>query len=565
MQVNNNHLTRLASLLLGLSFVSGSLYAAEPVDLSHQPIAILQAMTVTSAISAPTIAGIGIQEIKRSVDFNKTLHVRVQQTYMGYPVWGGDAVLHIKQGDKTGRSIANVMQAASNHSSSMNGVIYKNIKPDLMDAPQYIFSVEQAKKAFDIAVADHRREVGATVSAKLESNQLIVYIDDKNKAHWAYHVIFSAGEAPSEKIPAKPSYIIDAVSLDTYVKWNEIKSLEEAALTDVLGGGFGGNKKTGKLTYDGLANHLPGLKIKRDASNNLCYFRNEEVLVQTCTGKSSCGDIIDFKVACNKTDPKHNNVYWNGEQDAINGAYSPSNDALFSASITKELYAKWYDLPVLVDEKNQPMLLTMVIHLPKYENAYWNGYAMYFGDGENTFYPLVSLGVTAHEISHGFTQQHADLVYYGQSGGMNEAFSDMAAQAAEFYAYGENKWEIGSEIFKAENEALRYMDQPSKDCDGREPGDYCSIDHVSQYSSGLDVHFSSGIYNHVFYLMSTAPGWNTKKAFDIMVKANQHYWTSTTNFVKGACGVLHAANDYQYDAEAVKNAFKQVGIDTENC
>ena len=210
-------------------------------------------------------------------------------------------------------------------------------------------------------------------------------------------------------------------------------------------------------------------------------------------------------------------------------------------------------------------MLTMVVH-EYMDNAYWDGRRMTFGDGISMFYPLTSLGVAAHEISHGFTEQHSNLAYYGQSGGMNEAFSDMAAQAAEVFAYGKNSWQIGPEIFKEEGRALRYMDKPSKDCPkGRKPGDWCSIDKVSQYKDGVDVHFSSGIYNRVFYLLGTSDDWTPRKAFDVMVKANMDYWTSSVDFEKGACGVMKAAKDYNYDQAAVKQAFKTVGITLSKC
>ncbi|MBE1043438.1 M4 family metallopeptidase, partial [Escherichia coli] len=120
------------------------------------------------------------------------------------------------------------------------------------------------------------------------------------------------------------------------------------------------------------------------------------------------------------------------------------------------------------------------------ENAYWDGTAMLFGDGATMFYPLVSLDVAAHEVSHGFTEQNSGLIYRGQSGGMNEAFSDMAGEAAEFYMRGKNDFLIGYDIKKGSG-ALRYMDQPSRD--GR------SIDNASQYYNGIDVHHSSGVYN----------------------------------------------------------------------
>ena len=207
----------------------------------------------------------------------------------------------------------------------------------------------------------------------------------------------------------------------------------------------------------------------------------------------------------------------------------------------------------------------MVVHKPKYDNAFWDGRQMTFGDGETLFYPLTSLGVGAHEISHGFTEQHANLEYWGQSGGMNEAFSDMAAQAAEYYAYGKNNWQIGPEIFKAENQALRYMDQPSKDCTaGQEPGDDCSIDDATQYNNSLDVHYSSGVFNRLFYLISTTPGWNTKKAFDVMLEA-QFHWVSDADFIDGACGIIKATEELGYEVAAVKAAINQVRIDISEC
>ncbi|MBO7942914.1 M4 family metallopeptidase, partial [Streptomyces sp. S9] len=117
--------------------------------------------------------------------------------------------------------------------------------------------------------------------------------------------------------------------------------------------------------------------------------------------------------------------------------------------------------------------LTMRVHYSNsYENAFWDGSAMTFGDGATTFYPLVSLDVSAHEVSHGFTEQQSGLVYSGQSGGINEAFSDMAGEAAEYYMNGTNDFLVGAQIFKASG-ALRYMDDPTRD--GR------SIGHASNY------------------------------------------------------------------------------------
>jgi pseudolysin len=189
------------------------------------------------------------------------------------------------------------------------------------------------------------------------------------------------------------------------------------------------------------------------------------------------------------------------------------------------------------------------------------------GDGGVVKYPSTAIGVIAHEIAHGFTEQHSNLVYDAQSGGLNESFSDMSDQAAQYYAYnGKNNWMHDAEITKAEGRALRYLDQPSKDCYGvKTPGVNCSIDHVSQYSDHTDVHYSSGIFNRVFYLIGTAKGWNARKTFNVMVKANTDYWTPNTTFSEAACGVINAAKDYKYNLNAVMRAFDVVGVDTGKC
>ncbi len=76
----------------------------------------------------------------------------------------------------------------------------------------------------------------------------------------------------------------------------------------------------------------------------------------------------------------------------------------------------------------------------------------------------------------------------------------------------------------------------------------------------MDVHYSSGVYNKAFYQLATTNGWDTHKAFDVFVRANQMYWGATTNFNQGACGVQQAASDLGYAVTDVSNAFSTVGV-----
>ena len=568
---------------------SAPVFAAKPVDLGQQNIQFLRSLTASSSLAASVAPG--LQETGRTVDANQTTHVRMQQTYAGYAVWGGEAAVHIPHAAKNARLSA----AFTNPASTMNGMVYQDLAKDLQTTPAYVFSPVQADKAMTQAIELYEKQSGRKIAAQHKKNRLVVFVDADNKAHWAFNLSFYV-QANQGK-PAIPTFLMDAANFSVYQQWDNVKTLEE-----VKGGGFGGNEKTSssKITYDGTEGigHLPALTMQRDAVNNLCFLQNQEVMVADF--RVSENDPVKFD--CGKPAVEHNNLYWDGQLDAINGAYSPDNDALYFGAVINGIYKTWYGFKGALVKDGKPMVLSMVTHSPNADsagnsdpdNAFWDPEKekMFFGDGQQLFYPLTSLGVAAHEISHGFTSQHSDLQYFGESGGMNEAFSDMAAQAAEYYSSGKNSWQIGPEIVKAGDFALRYMDDPKQDCHNPifgegEPGKSCSLDNAVDYKNyikghrndyGYDehgrwydfrvpnVHLSSGIYNKAFYLLATAPNWNVRKAFDVMVRAQEKfYWTSTSSFKQGACGVLKAARDDKYDTTAVVSAFKGVGVDIQSC
>jgi len=96
------------------------------------------------------------------------------------------------------------------------------------------------------------------------------------------------------------------------------------------------------------------------------------------------------------------------------------------------------------------------------------------------------------------------------------------------------------------------MDDPTRD--GQ------SIGNASDYYDGLDVHYSSGVFNRAFYLLATTSGWNTQKAFQVFARANDLYWIPSTTFDEGACGVEMAAADLSLNVAAVTTAFATVGV-----
>jgi Zn-dependent metalloprotease len=184
---------------------------------------------------------------------------------------------------------------------------------------------------------------------------------------------------------------------------------------------------------------------------------------------------------------------------------------------------------------------------------------MTYGDGEGNTKPLTSLDVAAHEMTHGVTSNTAGLNYSGESGGLNEATSDIFGAAVEFYANNPadpGDYLIGEKIdINGDGTPLRYMDKPSRDGS--------SADYWSSSLGGLDVHYSSGPANHFFYLLSEGSGAKTingvsynsptyngstvtgigrAKAAAIWYKALTSYMTSTTNYKGARTATLNAAS-----------------------
>lgn len=509
--------------------------AATPLSLQHLSLAELPPgfqVSMSSLKSAQTAAIDGLQFVKQHTDLRHITHVRLQQMYRGFPVFGGYAVVHTSK----------PLQGLAKPNASMNGVVYRDLTPDLGQVPTAFVAegsaaLQQVKAAYTSGVISEEQVVP------------LVYAERTHRALWAYKVSFRV--TYKDKMPERPVVIVDAYTRQPLIQWNDLKT----ARVPVNGLGFGGNERVGRHQYGEVRALLP---ISREALTARCFMENKAVKVIDVGHKYNAPSRA-MSFDCIDPDQRGSDTYWTGVQasgyDEINGAYSPSNDALYAGQVIKDLYKSWYDLDVLQTVRGQPLKLVMRVHFGHdFANAYWDQKQMTFGDGDALIYPLVSVGISAHEISHGFTEQHADLNYMGQSGGINEAFSDMAAQAAEYFVGGQSSWTIGSEVMKASSgmKALRYMDKPSRD--GQ------SIDSAAQYHEGLDVHYSSGVYNHLFYLLSNQPGWTVKEAFHVMVKANMDYWTPYSTFDEGSCGVLHASEDLGYSVSDVQQALEQVAL-----
>ncbi|MCV2421803.1 M4 family metallopeptidase [Paucibacter sp. DJ2R-2] len=495
MQATFKLLARSALLAAAASLACQAM-AADRVELEGADLARV-GLVAARGVTGPAALGLAADELKplRSQTYSSGLVVtRYEQHYQGVPIWGEAVVEHLSKGSRT---------------PSFSGALVRNINQDLGHVQPSLS--EQAVLAVAKSQAKDASKVSKTSN---EQVKLFVKLNDKGVAQLVYLVNFltSHGDEPS-----RPHLLIDANSGAVLEQW---EGLNHANAT-----GPGGNTKTGKYEYG--TTYGP-LVVTAD-----CQMNSGNVITVDLKGGTTGS--TPFKFTCPRNEYK-----------LTNGAYSPLNDAHYFGNVVFNMYQGWFNIRPI------SQTLYMKVHYSSnYENAFWDGSAMHFGDGASTFYPLVSLDVSAHEVSHGFTEQNSGLVYSNQSGGMNEAFSDMAGEAAEYFMKGTNDWLVGSEIFKATG-ALRYFADPTRD--GR------SIANAANYYNGLDVHLSSGVYNKAFYLLATKPGWNTRKAFEVMVDANRLYWTASSTFNQGACGVEKAATARGYATADVTAAFSAVGV-----
>ncbi|WP_431980517.1 M4 family metallopeptidase [Streptomyces qinglanensis] len=227
--------------------------------------------------------------------------------------------------------------------------------------------------------------------------------------------------------------------------------------------------------------------------------------------------------------------------------------------------------------------LSRVHYGDNYVNAFWDDscFCMTYGDGQDNKNPLTSLDVAAHEMSHGVTSTTAGLEYAGESGGLNEATSDIFAAAVEFHADSPDDvpdYLVGEKIdINGDGTPLRYMDEPSKDGS--------SLDYWSPEAGDVDVHYSSGIANHFFFLLSVGSGEREvngvkydsptkngekldgigiEKAEQIWFKALTEQMTSTTDYAGARKATVQSATDlYGADSaevEAVEAAWAGVNV-----
>ncbi|MFJ6000778.1 M4 family metallopeptidase [Arthrobacter sp. NPDC092385] len=230
-----------------------------------------------------------------------------------------------------------------------------------------------------------------------------------------------------------------------------------------------------------------------------------------------------------------------------------------------------------IDGAGKPLEAT-VHYGANYDNAFWDGTRMVFGDGDGEIFGrfTASLTVISHELTHGFTQYSTNLEYQGQSGALNESLSDVFGVLVEQRELGQDagsaSWLVGAGIFtdQVEGAALRSLRAPGTAYDddvlGKDPQPATMADYVETTSDNGGVHINSGIPNHAFYRAATAlgsPAWEGvgRIWYDAVLSGSI---PPDCDFPTFAGATISAAQkrfgDGSREAGAVADAWAQVGV-----
>ena len=346
------------------------------------------------------------------------------------------------------------------------------------------------------------------------------------------------------------------------------------------------------------------LHVVTDATSGTVLDRYETIEHVAGTGNSEYSGVVTLQTTKSGTvyqlkDPTRGNQQVNNlnhgsgsgslmtDADNIWGNGLPSNvqtagvDAAYGAQSTWDYYKNVHGRNGI---KNNGVGAQSRVHYSNnYVNAFWSDscFCMTYGDGSGNLHPLTALDVAGHEMSHGVTSATAGLIYSGESGGLNEATSDIFGSSVEFAANNatdKGDYLIGEKIdINGDGTPLRYMDKPAKDG--------ASADCWFAGIGNLDVHYSSGPANHMFYLLSegsgtkvingvtynsptcngsTVTGITRAKAEKIWYRALTVKFTSTTNYKAARTGSLAAAADLygtgSTEYNAVAAAFSAINV-----
>ncbi|WP_371643550.1 M4 family metallopeptidase [Streptomyces mirabilis] len=493
-----------------------------------QHSALLKSAAQKTTATAGTL-GLGAKEklvVKDVVkDKDGTLHTRYERTYAGLPVLGGDVIVHTPPASL----------AAGTVSSTFNNKRTIKVASTTATFTKSAAASKALKAAKSLAA-----EKPTTDSAR----KVIWAGSGTPKLAWETVI----GGLQDDGTPSQLHVITDATTGQELYRYQGIKT------------GTGNTQYSGTVTLNTTLSGSTYQLYDTTRGGHKTYSLNN--------GTSGTGTLM--------TDSDDTWGTGAGSNTQTAGA-----DAAYGAQETWDFYKNTFGRSGI---KNDGVAAYSRVHYSSaYVNAFWDDscFCMTYGDGSGGTHALTSLDVAGHEMSHGVTSNTAGLDYSGESGGLNEATSDIFGTGVEFYANNSSDvgdYLIGEKIdINGDGTPLRYMDKPSKD-GGSADSWYSGV-------GNLDVHYSSGPANHMFYLLSEGSGtkvingvtYNSTTsdgvavagigraaALQIWYKALTSYMTSSTDYAGArtaalnAATALYGASSTQY--AGVANAFAGINV-----
>lgn len=448
-------------------------------------------------------------------------HVRFNQTKNGVPVEGTEVIVHFNENNE-------VVMVNGNHNREVESASI-NTNSSL--------SAEEAMQTAKSAVA-------APLNMKYDPLSELVIYPFEGESHLAYKVnVTFLGENPGNwfvYVDAKNGNVIDQYNTITHVG-------EEGQFHKSVGTGVLGNHR-----------HLHTTKVKapRQGTEFILADNSHEGLEGIYTYDSNTGEIA-----------VNNSASWKKEY------HRPAVSAHYNSEQVYDYFLNEHDRNSLDDEGMA--IISYVNFGTDFNNAFWNGRHMTYGNGDGDYMIPLSAGldVAAHEMTHGVITNTANLEYRFQSGALNEAFADIFGALVD-----EEDWEIGENIMgpgaKADGRtSLRSLSDPDKYPVGEEyipygngEGMYPShMDEFYDLPGYLDnggVHINSSIINHAAYITGEQIG--KDKLGQIYYRALVTYLTETSDFSEARLAIVQSAEDIygegSEEALAAADGFDQVGI-----
>ncbi|HZH89389.1 MAG TPA: M4 family metallopeptidase [Pyrinomonadaceae bacterium] len=448
------------------------------------------------------IAGRTDLNVKRvEADDQEKTHTRFEQTHKGVPVFGGEAIVHL------------------NSDESVFAVTDDLIESVQVDTEPY----RTTDEAVRVAVSDLGCESCLTAPPAVDMQILRREGND----YLTYRVQLRREDGTHET--SMPVYFVDAKTGNVVWEYNNLQTA------------------TGVSLYSG------SVTINTYYKSPSYYLEDISRKIGTFDNRNTTGSTYRFTDADN---------YWDS------ASQKAGVDAHFGAA---KVYDYFYNTHGRrgIDGNGGPAyytsadgvtgLISSKVHYGSgYNNAFWNGSYMTYGDGNGTtFSPLVTLDICGHEMQHGITERTANLTYSGESGALNESWSDVFGAMVERYTKGQtsNTWKIGEQCYTpgVAGDALRYMDNPHAASNSGYTADDDPDHYAERYTGTGDnggVHINSGIANKAFYLLAVGgthhrggsmTGIGADAAAKIWYRSLTSYMTSSTNFKGARTATLNAA------------------------